>query len=108
MLRNKKDVRRLESELNKIGNQISSYSEKSFDKDIKNLWQKLKIRVGDEQLKGMHIDTISTLEKGMPINLLVNNGLSTIYDVADYNAYRMTNINGIGERMSVMEGRTRN
>lgn len=97
MLRNKKDVRRLESELNKIGNQISSYSEKSFDKDIKNLWQKLKIRVGDEQLKGMHIDTISTLEKGMPINLLVNNGLSTIYDVADYNADRLTNINGIGD-----------
>src|SRR5699024_367120 len=97
MLRNKKDVRRLESELNKIGNQISSYSEKSFDKDIKNLWQKLKIRVGDEQLKGMHIDTISTLEKGMPINLLVNNGLSTIYDVADYNVDRLTNINGIGD-----------
>ncbi len=97
MLRNKKDVKRLENELRSIGSEIGSYSEERFDKDIKNLWQKLKIRVGDEQLKGMHIDTISTLEKGMPINLLVNNSLSTIYDVSHHNVDQLTNINDIGD-----------
>ncbi|WP_462420227.1 DEAD/DEAH box helicase [Salinicoccus sp. Marseille-QA3877] len=97
MLRNKKDVKRLENELNSIDKQISGYSEESFDKNIKNLWQKLKIRAGNAQLKSMHIDTISTLEKGMPINLLVNNGFRTIYDVAPYDVDQLANINGIGD-----------
>ena len=96
MLRNKKDVKRLENELRSIGSEIGSYSEERFDKDIKNLWQKLKIRVGDEQLKSMHIDKISTLESGVPINLLVNNNLKTIYDVAHYDTDSLTAINGIG------------
>ncbi|WP_052256841.1 DEAD/DEAH box helicase [Salinicoccus sp. YB14-2] len=102
MLRNKKDVKRLENELHNIGNQVSSYSEESFDKDIKNLWQKLKVRTGNAQLKSMHIDTISTLEKGMPINLLVNNGLRTIYDVAPYDVNQLTNINGIGDTYAAL------
>src|SRR5699024_7605946 len=97
MLRNKKDVKRLESELRSIDNKINGYSEKNFDEDIKNLWQKLKVRTGDAQLKEMHIDTISTLEKGIPINLLVNNGLRTINDVAHYDVGGLNDINGIGD-----------
>lgn len=101
MLKNKKDVKRLESELRGIGNNIESYSEECFNRDIKNLWQKLKVRVGDEQLRDMHIDTVSTLEKGIPVNLLMNNGLNTVYDAAHYNVDQLTNINGIGTTYAV-------
>lgn len=96
MLKNKKDVQRLENELRNIGNKIESYSEENFDADIKKLWQKLKVRAGDAQLKSMHIDTISTLERGIPINLLINNGLGTIHDVAHYDVGHLTDIDGIG------------
>jgi SNF2 family DNA or RNA helicase len=44
----------------------------------------------------MPIDTITTLEKGMPVNLLVNNNFRTIYDIKDQTAEDLMQLNGIG------------
>src|SRR5690625_4825946 len=96
MIKNKKDVNRLESELNYIQGNINSFTEDHFNQKIKDRWKILKENTGEENLKKMPIDAISTLEKGMPINLLVNNGFRTIYDIKDQTAEDLMQINGIG------------
>lgn len=96
MIKNKKDVKRLESELNYIQKNINSFTEDHFNQKINDIWKTLKINTGEENLKKMPIDTIATLEKGMPINLLVNNGFRTIYDIKDQAAEDLMQINGIG------------
>src|SRR5699024_2107833 len=83
MLRNKRDVKQLESQLNQIHKHIHTMTEDHFNQSIKDFWQQLKIHIAEENLKKMPVDTISTLEKGMPINVLVNNGYRTLYDIKD-------------------------
>src|SRR5699024_4585626 len=98
LIKNKRDVERLESELDQIQEHTHRLSEESFNQAIKNLWKQLKIQEGDKTLKTMPMDTISTLEKGMPINLLVNHGFQTIYDIKDERPADLMAINGIGEK----------
>lgn len=98
MIRNKRDVKRLESELNHIPESINRFSEDYFNQGIKDLWEKMKISEGKEKLKMMPMDAISTLEKGMPINLLVNNGFRTIYDIKDQEPAELMLMDGIGEK----------
>src|SRR5699024_7556662 len=98
VIKNKRDVERLESELDQIQEHTHRLSEESFNRAIKNLWKQLKIKEGDRTLKTMPMDTISTLEKGMPINLLVNHGFQTIYDIKDEQPEDLMSINGIGEK----------
>lgn len=98
MIRNKRDAKRLESELNRIQESINRFSEESFNQKIHDLWEKMKIIEGKEKLKAMPMDVISTLEKGMPINLLVNNGFRTIYDIVDQEPADLMRIDGIGEK----------
>src|SRR5699024_4601141 len=96
MIKNKKDVERLESELNYIKQNINIFTEEYFNQKVKGIWKTLKKNTGEENLKKMPIYTISTLEKGMPINLLVNNSFRTIYDIKDQAAEDLIHINGIG------------
>lgn len=98
MLKNKKDVKRLELELKLNQQTLSRFTKEYFDQKIKELWEKMKIRVGKENLKKMPIDTISTLEKGMPINVLVNHGFRTIYDIKDEEPFDLMQLDGIGEK----------
>lgn len=98
MIKHKSDVQRLEYELSVIEQQIDSITEEKFNVKIIDLWKALKIQLANEKLKSMPVDTISTLEKGMPINVLVNNGFRTIYDLKDYQPEQLMQINGIGEK----------
>lgn len=98
MIKHKRDVFRLENELKKMKQKINQVTEESFDEKILDIWESLKIEAANEKLKSMPVDTISTLEKGMPINVLVNNGLRTIYDIKDYEPIDLIQIDGIGEK----------
>lgn len=91
-------MKRLETELNHIQDHINHLSEESFNQEINDVWKTLKLQAGHKQLKAMPIDTISTLEKGMPINVLVNNGFQTIYDIKDEEPARLMQINGVGQK----------
>src|SRR5699024_3846802 len=81
MNRNNMDVNRLETGLNRIQESINRFSGDYFNQEIKDLWEKMKISESKEKLKAMPIDGISTLEKGMPIYELINNGFRTVYDI---------------------------
>src|SRR5699024_12407437 len=83
LIKNKRDVERLESELDQIQEHTHRLSEESFNQAIKSLWKQLKIQEGDKTLKTMPMDTISTLEKGMPIILIMNHVIQTIYYIQD-------------------------
>lgn len=98
VITNKKDIKRLESELNQIQERLDEFSEHDFNNKIKAAWQQLKTNKGQDDLKAIPIDTISTLEKGMPINLLTDNGFRTIYDIRNQSAADLMNIDGIGEK----------
>src|SRR5699024_54733 len=81
MITNKKDIKHLESELNHIQEKLDEFSVDNLNENIKAAWQQLKTNKGHDDLKTMPIDTISTLEKGMPINVLTDYGFRTIYDI---------------------------
>ncbi|MBW8347888.1 DEAD/DEAH box helicase [Bacillus sp. IITD106] len=98
MLKNKRGVKRLESELNHIRESINQFSENHFNQEIKDIWESMKRSEASEKLKAMPIDVISTLEKGMPINLLVNHGFRTIYDIVNQEPADLMQIGGIGEK----------
>src|SRR5690625_2052561 len=80
LLKNKKDVLRLEREIDDIKTNINQYSDDYFNQQIEENWEILKEKEAIKNLKSMPIDTVSTLEKGMPINVLMHYGLRTIYD----------------------------
>src|SRR5690625_1904790 len=98
MIKTKRDVKRLESELNHIQDSLNRYSEDFFNQKINDLWKRLKTSAGDESLKTMPIDTMSVLEKGLPINTLVNHNLRFIYDLKDKRVFELKEIDGIGEK----------
>src|SRR5699024_7677902 len=50
-----------------------------------------------EKLQTMSIEVISTLEKGAPINQLVNNGFRTVYDIEKQKPAELMLIDGISE-----------
>src|SRR5690625_6877681 len=81
MIRNNRDVNRLETGLNRIQESINRFSGNYFNQKIIDLWERMKRNEGKEKLKTMPIDVISTLVKDTPINQLVNNGFRTIYDI---------------------------
>src|SRR5699024_1933107 len=81
MIRNNRDVNRLDTGLNRIQESINRFSGDYFNQEIIDLWEKMKGSEGKEKLKTMPIDVISTLVKGTLINQLVNNGFCTIYDI---------------------------
>jgi hypothetical protein len=68
MIENKRIVKWLEQELNYIRQLLDNFSKEELNRKIEGAWRKLKIDAGNEILKAMPIDTISTLEKGLPIN----------------------------------------
>lgn len=72
-------------------------SEENFNQEIIEKWEVLKIKACDETLQSMPIDTISVLEKRLPINSLVNNGFRFIADIKDKEIYQLMNIDGVGE-----------
>jgi len=98
MIKTKRDLKRLESELNHIQDSLNRYSEDFFNQKINDLWKRLKTSAGDESLKTMPIDTMSVLEKGLPINTLVNHNLRFIYDLKDKRVFELKEIDGIGEK----------
>jgi len=95
-LMKKKDIIMRENALNQMNMELNRYSRDHFDQEIKGKWQKLKEHAAVENLKSMPIDTISTLEKRMPINALMEQGLRTIYDVRNHNVYDLMALNGVG------------
>lgn len=101
MLTNKKDVLRLESDMNHIKMNINHFSEDYFNQQIEEKWEKLREAEAESNLKNMPIDIVSTLEKGMPINALMNHGLRTIYDVRNKDRNDLMKIDGIGVKTSV-------
>ena len=93
MIRNNRDVNRLETGLNRIQESINRFSGDYFNQEIIDLWEKMKGSEGKEKLKTMPIDVISTLVKGTLINQLVNNGFRTIYDIENQEPGQLMRIN---------------
>jgi SNF2 family DNA or RNA helicase len=96
MIQTKKDVLRFEAELKGIQTGLESFTEDRFDEKIKESWEPLKFNAAKERLQTMPVDTISTLERGMPINSLVNHGFKTIYDIRNESVEDLRRIDGIG------------
>src|SRR5699024_9458492 len=109
LMKTKQDIERLEHLLNRIQIRIENHREEHFDQEIQDAWQQLKINAGQDNLQKMHVDTLSTLEKRMPINELVNNGYRTIYDLKDMNVHELMKIKGVGEKsaFAIVEGVSR-
>lgn len=97
MIQTKKDILRLEAEIKEMKRKISYLTEANFNELIEENWVQLKRIVADENLKTMPVDTISTLEKGMPINRLVNHGFKTIYEIRNQTIEDLMRIEGIGQ-----------
>lgn len=100
VLKNKKDVLRLEREIDDIKTNINQYSDDYFNQKIEENWEILKEKEVIKNLKSMPIDTISTLEKGMPINVLMHHGLRTIYDARHKDRHDLMTLDGIGVKSS--------
>lgn len=98
MITNKKSIIKIEIRISAMESQLKTYNDKAFDQEIIRLWQFIKEREAAEQFKAMHIDTVATIEKGMPVNILVNAGLKTIYDVSNYTVIQFLQIRGVGEK----------
>lgn len=98
MIRNHRDVNRLETGLTRIQQRINRFSEDYFDQEIKVSWENMKISASKEKLQTMSIEVISTLEKGAPINQLVNNGFQTVYDIEKQKPAELMLIDGISEK----------
>lgn len=94
MISNKKDVKRLESEVYHTQESMNNLSKNDFNNNIKDAWQRLKTNKGQEDLKTIPIDTISTLEKGMPINLLTDNGFRSLYDIRNHSYADLMKVDG--------------
>ena len=97
MIQTKKDVLRFEADLKGIQKGLESFSEDLFNEKIGESWERLKFNAASERLQSMPVDTISTLEKGMPINRLVNHGFITIYDIRNESIEELRRLDGIGE-----------
>ena len=97
MIQTKKDVLRFEAELKGIQRGLESFTEDLFNEKIVESWERLKFNAASERLQTMPVDTISTLEKGMPINRLVNHGFITIYDIRNESIEALRRLDGIGE-----------
>ena len=97
MIQTKKDVLQFEAELKGIQKGIQRFTEDLFNEKIGESWKRLKFAAASERLQSMPVDTISTLEKGMPINRLVNHGFKTIYDIRNESIADLRRIEGIGE-----------
>src|SRR5699024_4871137 len=102
MIRNNMDVNRLETGLNRIQESINRFSGDYFNKEIKDLWEKIKINEGKEKLKEMPIDVIATLEKGMPTYELINNGFRTVDDIENKEPAELMLIDGIGDKSAYL------
>ncbi|WP_152655623.1 SNF2-related protein [Oceanobacillus sp. CFH 90083] len=98
MVRTKQDVERLEAELNRIHASIDISSEELFNDRIKGIWKRLKTSSGNEQLKNMPLDSLLTLEKGLPVHILMHNGLQTVKDIAEQTPQEWMQLDGIGEQ----------
>ena len=46
----------------------------------------------------MPIDTISSIEKGLPVNQLINAGYQTVYDVSRFTVNQFLSVKGIGDK----------
>lgn len=71
-------------------------SEEHFNENIKKNWEKLREVKVDINLKVTPIDTMSTLEKRIPINELMYHELKTIYDVRNKIILDLKKLDGIG------------
>lgn len=98
MINKKKDVIELESKLNSIEAELKSNDALKFNQRITELWQYIKEREADEKLKNMPIDTISSIEKGLPVNQLINAGYQTVYDVSRFTVNQFLSVKGIGDK----------
>lgn len=98
MINKKKDVIELESKLNSIEAELKSNDALKFNQRITELWQYIKEREADEKLKNMPIDTISSIEKGLPVNQLINAGYQTVYDVSRFTVNQFLSVKGIGNK----------
>lgn len=96
MLKNKKDIKKLEDQIYYIKMRLEQFSEEHFNQDISDHWETLKKLTAENMLRTMPIDTISTLEKGMPINALMSENLQTIYDVHDKTERELMRVDGVG------------
>src|SRR5699024_5439319 len=97
MIRNHRDVNRLDTGLTRIQQRINRFSGDYFDQEIKVSWEKMKISASKEKLETMSIEVIATLEKGAPINQLVNSGFRTVYDIEKQKPAELMLIDGISE-----------
>src|SRR5690625_1415155 len=95
-IKNKKDILRLEDDINHIKTNANQFTEDYFNQRTIDNWGILKENQAIEDLKTMPIDTISTLEKRMPINALMSQGLQTIYDIRNKDAYDLMELDGEG------------
>lgn len=96
LLKNKKDIIQLEQTLGQMKREISSMTEGEFLNKIRENWEILKNKARNEVLEAMHIDTLSTIESGLPINRLVAAGFLSIADLKDLTVKHLVTIDGIG------------
>ena len=102
MVSSKKDIKKIQSDLNDIKTDLHNYDEPAYDSKIIELWQYVKERAANHQLEMMSIDSIKDFEKGMPLSQLENAGFKNIYEISNYSSEQFLQIKGIGQKSAYL------
>lgn len=97
MIKTKIDVLQFEYELKMIEKSLGRFTEAYFDQEITDCWERLKFLEARKRLETMPIDTLSTLEKGLPINRLIGAGFTTIYHIRNESIEDLRKLDGVGQ-----------
>ncbi|MDT2825011.1 DEAD/DEAH box helicase [Vagococcus lutrae] len=81
MIKSKKDVINLKTNLNQIYYDLRERNLSYYNANIEEAWEKLKNEAVHEYCKKLSVDILSTVDPSIPINWLVNRGYHTIFDV---------------------------
>ena len=84
MVSSKKDIKKIQKDLEDIKTDLHNYDEPAYDPKIIELWQYVKERAAKHQLEKMPIDSIKDFEKGMPLSQLENAGFKNIYVISNF------------------------
>ncbi|QQD84618.1 DEAD/DEAH box helicase [Jeotgalicoccus sp. ATCC 8456] len=102
MVSSKKDIKKIQKDLEDIKTDLHNYDEPAYDPKIIELWQYVKERAAKHQLEKMPIDSIKDFEKGMPLSQLENAGFKNIYVISNYTPEQFLQIKGVGEKSAYL------
>lgn len=96
MIQGKSDFNNLINEISFLKDNLSSIDQDKLDSDILHSLDKVKQSQGLDKLTTMPVDTLTVLEKGLPINYLVNHGYLYIADLKNKSIEELMMIEGVG------------